>query len=264
MDPVVIVGAKRTPLGVFQGALSPLSTTDLGTTAVQGALAQGNVAPEEVRELYMGCVLGAGLGQAPARQVIFSSGLRQHVSGTTLNKVCGSGLKSVMMVSDGLLLKRYDVAIAGVMESMSNASYLLDRARAGYRLGHQKILDHIFYDGLEDSVRKGCLMGVFAEETTQRYGFTRQQQDAFAIASATRVLNAIQQSVFQREMIPVSFQTPKGFQVVSVDETPSRIQLDKVPLLKPAFQAEGTVTAANSSSLADGAAALFFNTPECC
>jgi acetyl-CoA C-acetyltransferase len=255
-DPVVIVSAARTPLGRFQGALSSLPGHALGTIAIRAALERASMSPALVDEVLMGCVLPAGQGQAPARQAALGAGVPTSVGATTINKVCGSGMKAVMLAHDLILAGSASIAVAGGMESMTNAPYLLDRARAGYRLGHHRALDHIFVDGLEDAYDKGRLMGAFAEKCAQMYSFTREQQDAYAIASLTRAQRAIQDGTFAIEIVPVIVKSGKVEREVAQDEQPMKARLEKIPALKPAFQPDGTVTAANSSSISDGAAAL--------
>ncbi|UTA48852.1 acetyl-CoA C-acyltransferase [Simiduia sp. 21SJ11W-1] len=254
-DPIVIVGMARTPMGGMQGALSGLSAPELGAAAIKGALADAKVDASTVNEVLMGCVLPAGLGQAPARQAALKAGLAVGVPCTTVNKVCGSGMKTVMMGADSLSAGHADVVVAGGMESMSNAPYMLAKARAGYRLGHGELLDHMFFDGLQDAY-EGGLMGNFAEICADKYAFSRQAQDDYALESLARANRAIGEKDFEREIVPVSFATRKGEQTVAVDEQPGNARPDKIPQLKPAFKKDGTVTAANASSISDGAAAL--------
>ena len=251
-DPIVIAAAIRTPMGGFQGALAGVTAPQLGAQAIAGALARARIAGEAVDEALMGNVLPAGLGQAPARQAALGAGLPQSVPCTTISKVCGSGMKAVMLAHDLIAAGSARIVVAGGMESMSNAPYLLDRARAGYRLGHGRVLDHMFLDGLEDAYDKGRLMGTFAEDTARRFAFTRQMQDDYALASLDRAKAAIASGAFVDEIVPVSV----GGVEVSVDEQPGKARPDKIPQLKPAFHPQGTVTAANSSSISDGAAAL--------
>ena len=251
-DPIVIAAAVRTPMGGFQGAFSGVTAPQLGAQAIAGALARAGIAGEAVDEALIGNVLPAGLGQAPARQAALGAGLPQSVPCTTISKVCGSGMKAVMLAHDLIVAGSANIVVAGGMESMSNAPYLLDRARAGYRLGHGRVLDHMFLDGLEDAYDKGRLMGTFAEETAQHFGFTRQMQDDYALASLDRAKAAIASGAFMDEIVPVSV----GGVEVLVDEQPGKARPDKIPQLKPAFHPQGTVTAANSSSISDGAAAL--------
>jgi len=258
-DPVVIVSVARTPLGGFQGDLSSLTTPQLGSIAIKAAVERAGLAPEQVQEVIMGCVLPAGLGQAPARQAALGAGLPLSAGCTTINKVCGSGMKATMLAHDLILAGSNEVMVAGGMESMSNAPYLLPKARAGYRLGHGQMMDHMFLDGLEDSYskeNKGRLMGTFAEDCAGHFSFSRQAQDEFAIASTTRAQAAIRSGDFSWEVVPVTVASRKGDVVVDKDEQPLKAQIDKIPGLKPAFKKDGTVTPANSSSISDGAAAL--------
>ncbi len=258
-DPVVIVSAARTPLGGFQGDLSALSGPQLGAVAIRAAVERAGVNPGQVQEVLMGCVLPAGVGQAPARQAALGAGLPLSAGCTTVSKVCGSGMKSVMLAHDLLVAGTNEVMVAGGMESMSNAPYLLPKARGGYRLGHGQVLDHMFLDGLEDSYskeNKGRLMGTFAEDCASHFDFSRAAQDEFAVASTTRAQNAIQDGSFAWEVAPVTVPGRKGDVVVDRDEQPPKAQVDKIAGLKPAFRKDGTVTAANSSSISDGAAAL--------
>lgn len=254
-DPVVIVGISRTPMGAMQGALSGLSAPELGAVAIRGALADAGVAAADVDEVLMGCVLPAGLGQAPARQASLGAGIPEGTPTTTVNKVCGSGMKTVMLARNALLSGDARVVVAGGMESMSNAPYLLPKSRAGMRLGHGEVLDHMFTDGLENAY-DGQLMGNFAECTADKYTFTREEQDAFALESLARANAAIESGAFKREISPVTISTRKGDVEVSVDEAPGSARPDKIPQLRPAFRKDGTVTAANASSISDGAAAL--------
>jgi acetyl-CoA C-acetyltransferase len=251
-DPVAIVAMARTPVGGFQGALKGIRAPELGAAAIRAALARAGARPEVVDEVLMGCVLPAGLGQAPARQAALGAGLPEAVPCTTVNKMCGSGMKATMLAHDALLAGSARVAVAGGMESMSNAPYLLEKARAGYRMGHGRVLDHMFLDGLEDAYDKGRLMGSFAEDTAQHYQFTRQAQDEFALRSLARAREAIAAGKFAREIVPVE----DGKTAVAVDEQPGTARPDRIPTLKPAFREGGTVTAANSSSISDGAAAV--------
>lgn len=251
-DPVVICSALRTPMGNFQGELSALTSPQLGSQAIKAVLTAAKLRPEQVSEVYMGCVLPAGLGQAPARQASIGAGIPDSVPCTTINKMCGSGMKAIMLAHDALLAGSAEVIVAGGMESMSNAPYLLDKARGGYRLGHGKVMDHMFLDGLEDAYDRGKLMGVFAEDTAQHYQFTRAQQDEFALASLTRA----QKADFAAEIVPVILKDKKGEITIATDESPRTAKPDKIPTLKPAFREGGTVTAANSSSISDGAAAV--------
>ena len=255
-DPVVIVGCARTPMGAFQGELSTLTAPQLGAIAIKAALERSRVPLDLVSEVYMGCVLPAGVGQAPARQAALGAGLPQSVPCTTVGKVCGSGLKAVMLAHDAIAAGSADIVVAGGMESMSNAPYLMDKARGGFRMGHGKVYDHMFLDGLEDAYDKGRLMGTFAEECAAQYGFTREQQDSFAITSLKRAQDAQASGAFAAEIAPVTLRDKKGEQVISTDEGPRTARPDKIPTLKPAFKEGGTVTAANASSISDGAAAL--------
>ena len=257
---VVIVSAKRTPLGAFQGVFSTISATDLGAVAIKSLLAEARIEVSAIDEVFMGCVLPAGLGQAPARQAALKSGLAVSTACTTINKVCGSGMKSIMLAYDVLKAGSAKLVIAGGMESMSNAPYLLPKVRAGLRLGHHSLVDHLFFDGLENA-EDNALMGTFAERCAEKYEFSREQQDAFAIESVTRALNALAQKRFESEIVPVTLQTRTGEQQISEDEQPFKCKIEKIPKLKPVFKPdEGTVTAANSSSLSDGAAALLLTT----
>ena len=255
-DPVVIVGAARTPMGGFQGDFSSLTAPQLGATAIGAALNRSGLSPEAVDEVLMGCVLPAGQGQAPARQAALGAGLTLSSGATTINKMCGSGMKATMLAHDLIVAGSARVIVAGGMESMSNAPYLLDRARTGYRLGHGRIMDHMFLDGLEDAYDKGRLMGTFAEDCAQTYQFTREAQDDYARASLERALAAITTGAFDAEITPVTVQSGKTERVIAQDEQPAKAQPDKIGRLKPAFREGGTVTAANSSSISDGAAAL--------
>ncbi|WP_444463126.1 acetyl-CoA C-acyltransferase [Rhodobacter capsulatus] len=255
MDPVVIVGMARTPMGGFQGAFSDLSAADLGAVALGEALWRAGVPAEEVDEVLMGCVLPAGQGQAPARQAALKAGLPLAAGATTINKMCGSGMKAAMLGHDLLLAGSARVVLAGGMESMTNAPYLLPKARGGLRLGHGQVLDHMFLDGLEDAYDRGRLMGTFAEDCAETMGFSRDAQDAYAIASLTRAQAAIAAGHFTAEIAPVVI-SGKTEVRVDTDEQPSKARMDKIATLKPAFRPGGTVTAANSSSISDGAAAL--------
>ncbi|MCV2224975.1 acetyl-CoA C-acyltransferase [Pseudomonas mercuritolerans] len=255
-DPIVIVSAVRTPMGGFQGELKSLSAPQLGAAAIKAAVERAGVASDAVDEVLFGCVLPAGLGQAPARQAALGAGLDKSTRCTTVNKMCGSGMQTTIMAHDMLLAGSADVVIAGGMESMSNSPYLLDRARAGYRMGHGRVLDSMFLDGLEDAYDKGRLMGTFAEDCAEANGFSREAQDAFAIASTTRAQQAIKDGSFHDEIVPLTVTVGKEQVVISNDEQPPKAKLDKVASLKPAFREGGTVTAANSSSISDGAAAL--------
>jgi len=255
-DPIVIVSAVRTPMGGFQGDLKSLSAPQLGAAAIRAAVERAAVAPEAVEHVLFGCVLSAGLGQAPARQAALGAGLDKSTRCTTLNKMCGSGMEAAILAHDMLLAGSAEVVVAGGMESMSNAPYLLDRARSGYRMGHGQVLDHMFLDGLEDAYDKGRLMGTFAEDCAEKHGFSRETQDAFAVASLTRAQEAIREGRFREEIVPLTVTVGKEQRVISDDEQPPKAKLDKIASLKPAFREGGTVTAANSSSISDGAAAL--------
>ena len=255
-DPVVIVSVARTPMGGFQGDFKGLTAPQLGAAAIRAAVERAGVAPDGVEEVLFGCVLSAGLGQAPARQAALGAGLDKGTRCTTVNKMCGSGMEATILGHDRLLAGSVDVVVAGGMESMSNAPYLLDRARSGYRMGHGRVLDHMFLDGLEDAYDRGRLMGTFAEDCAQAHGFTREAQDAFAVASLTRAQQAIKDGRFSAEIVPVAVTVGKEQRLISNDEQPPKANPAKIPTLKPAFRDGGTVTAANSSSISDGAAAL--------
>ena len=254
-DPVVIVAAQRTPLGAFQGVLGPVSATDLSAAATGAALDASGLDAGIIDEVILGCVLSAGLGQAPARQAALAAGLPMNVPCTTVNKVCGSGMKTTMLGHDLILTGSANIVVTGGMESMSNAPYLMPGARGGYRMGHQEILDHMFFDGLQNPY-DGNMMGHFAEVTAQKYGFSRKDQDDFAIASVSRARAAMQNGRFAKEISPVTVKTRKGESEVSADEGPGNASIEKIPTLKPAFSKDGTVTAASSSSISDGAATL--------
>src|SRR6056297_3707695 len=256
MDEVVIAGASRTPMGGFQGAFSGVTAADLGGAAIRAALQGAGAQPGRVDEVLMGCVLPAGQGQAPARQAGFAAGLAQDVPATTLNKMCGSGMKAAMMAHDQIALGHADTMIAGGMESMSCAPYLLPKMRGGARLGHAQVIDHMFLDGLEDAYDTGRLMGTFAEDCAEHFQFTREAQDAYAIGSLEGALAAQASGAFDAEITPVTIATRKGEVTVTRDEQPAKARPDKIPHLKPAFRKDGTVTPANSSSISDGAAAL--------
>ncbi|MBB3809396.1 acetyl-CoA C-acyltransferase [Pseudochelatococcus contaminans] len=255
-DPIVIAGYARTPMGGFQGDFKDVTASQLGADAIRAALARSGVDAQTVEEVVFGCVLPAGQGQAPARQATLGAGLPLSTGATTINKMCGSGMKAAMFAHDLLLAGSATVAVAGGMESMTNAPYLLDRARGGYRMGHGKVSDHMFLDGLEDAYDKGRLMGTFAEDCAEAYQFTREAQDEFAIGSLTKAQKAITDGLFRDEIAPVTVKAGKAERVVSDDEQPPKARLDKIPTLRPAFREGGTVTAANSSSISDGAAAL--------
>jgi acetyl-CoA C-acetyltransferase len=254
-DPVVIVGAKRTPIGAFQGQFASLTAPGLGSAAIRASLEQAGIAGYEIDEAILGCVLSAGLGQAPARQAVLGAGLPPSVPCTTLNKMCGSGMKATMLVHDMIALGSAKVAIAGGIESMTNAPYLLPKAREGYRLGHGQLLDHMFFDGLQDAY-EGHLMGHYADLSAAAYGFTREQQDAYASETVRRAQHAVQSGLFRAEIAPVTLKGRKGDTVITEDETPGRCDIAKIPALKAAFSKDGTVTPANASSISDGAAAL--------
>jgi len=255
-DPIVIVSAVRTPMGGFQGELKSLTAPQLGAAAIKAAVERAGVASDAVDDVLFGCVLPAGLGQAPARQAALGAGLDKSTRCTTVNKMCGSGMETTILAHDMLLAGSADVVIAGGMESMSNSPYLLDCARAGYRMGHGRVLDSMFLDGLEDAYDKGRLMGTFAEDCAETNDFSREAQDAFAIASTTRAQQAIKDGSFKVEIVPLTVTVGKEQVLISNDEQPPKAKLDKVASLKPAFREGGTVTAANSSSISDGAAAL--------
>ncbi len=255
-DPVVIVGAARTPMGGFQGELAGAAASDLGGAAIAAALARAGVPAAEVDELVMGCVLPAGQGQAPARQAGFKGGLSEEVPATTLNKMCGSGMKAVMVATDALLAGNGKVVVAGGMESMTNAPYILPKMRAGARLGHAEVKDHMFLDGLEDAYEPGRLMGSFAEECAEKYQFTREAQDAYALESLANAQAAQKNGAFAGEIVSVKVKTRAGEVEIAEDEQPKTARPDKIPSLKPAFKKDGTITPANASSISDGAAAL--------
>lgn len=255
-DPVVIVSSARTPMGGFQGDLKGLSALELGAAAIRAAVERSGLPPENVQEVLMGCVLPAGLGQAPARQAALGAGLTRATTCTTLNKMCGSGMQAAILAHDLLRAGSAEIVVAGGMESMSNAPYLLDKARAGYRMGHGRVLDHMFLDGLEDAFDKGRLMGTFAEDCAQDHGFSREEQDAYALESLRRAQAAIASGAFAEEIVVLETRQGKQQRLVRDDEQPPKALPEKIPGLKPAFREGGTVTAANSSSISDGAAAL--------
>lgn len=256
-DPIVIVSMARTPIGNLLGELKDFSANELGAHVIKAAIERAHLKPEDIHEVIMGCVLPAGQGQAPARQAAIKAGIPNSTPCTTINKVCGSGMKSVMFAHDMIQVGTNDIMIAGGMESMTNAPYLLLKGRQGYRLGHNQIFDHMMLDGLEDAYDKGQAMGVFAEQTAKQYGFTRQQQDDFSIASFERAKAATDDKAFANEIAPLTLQTKQGEQIIDKDEHPFSVNPEKIPKLSPAFVKEnGTVTAGNSSSIADGAAAL--------
>ena len=255
-DPTVILSYARTPMGSMQGALAGASATDLGATAVKAAVERAGVDPDEIDRIYMGCVLTAGLGQAPARQAALKAGLPKSVQATTVNKVCGSGMQTVIMGAEALATGNADVIVAGGMESMTNAPYLLKKHRSGARIGHDTAYDHMFLDGLEDAYEQGRAMGTFAQCTADEYQLTREEMDAFAIESLARATEAIRSGAFADEVVPVTIQTRKGEVEVGTDEAPGKANPEKIPQLKAAFAKDGTITAATSSSISDGAAAL--------
>lgn len=253
-DPVVIVAAKRTPIGAFQGVLSGATAPELGAAAIAGAIADSGVDAADVDQVLMGCVLPAGLGQAPARQAAIGANIPTSTPTTTVNKMCGSAMATIMLAHDLLKAGSASVVVAGGLESMSNAPYLLPKARAGYRMGHQEALDHMFYDGLQDPW-EGLMMGHYADATAEKYGFSREDQDRFAIESVSRAQAAVANGIFKNEIAPVTIKGRKGDVTVSSDETPGAVSIEKIPNLRPAFNKDGTVTAATSSSISDGAAA---------
>lgn len=255
-DTIVIVGFARTPQANLLGAFKDVSATQLGSVAIKAAIQRANLSPEKIQETIMGCVLPAGLGQAPARQAAIAAGIPVSTPAVTINKMCGSGMKAVMLAYDSILAGTNSICVAGGMESMTNAPYLLMKARQGYRLGHAEILDHMMLDGLEDAYDKGKAMGYFAEQCATKYKFSRKQQDDFAIASLERAHKAIGAKLFTAEIAPVTVKTRQGDVIVNTDEHPGSVKIEKVPQLPPVFVKDGTVTAANSSSIADGAAAL--------
>ncbi|MBH5322741.1 thiolase family protein [Aurantiacibacter sediminis] len=255
-DPIVILSYARTPMGAMQGALADVAATDLGATAVKAAVERAGVAGDDVDRIYMGCVLPAGLGQAPARQVAILSDLPKSVQATTVNKVCGSGMQTVIMGAEALASGTVDTVIAGGMESMTNAPYLLKKHRSGARIGHDKAYDHMFLDGLEDAYEEGRAMGTFAQDMADKYQLTREAMDEYSIASLDRANKAIDSGAFADEVVPVTFTTRRGDVTVETDEAPSKGRPDKIPQLRPAFAKDGTITAATSSSISDGAAAL--------
>jgi acetyl-CoA C-acetyltransferase len=255
-DPIVIVSAARTPMGAFQGEMKGFSAPELGAAAIRAAVERAKISPEQVQEVFMGCVLPAGQGQAPARQASLGAGLPLAAGCTTVNKMCGSGMKAAMLAHDLLLAGSAQILVAGGMESMSNAPYLLPKARAGYRMGHAQVIDHMFYDGLEDAYDKGRLMGSFAEDCAQKYAFSRTSQDDFAVESLQRAQKANKEGWFAWELTPLAVKAGKDQKFIENDEQPFKANLEKIPTLKPAFRKDGTVTAANSSSISDGAAAL--------
>jgi len=255
-DPIVIAAYARTPMGGFQGVLSPVKATELGAAAVKAAVERSGASPDAIEQIFMGCVLPAGLGQAPARQAALGAGLPKSVAATTVNKMCGSGMQAAMLAHDALAAGSVDVVVAGGMESMTNAPYLLAKHRSGARIGHDTAFDHMYLDGLEDAYEPGRLMGSFAEETARTYQFTREAMDEYAILSLSRARHAIESGAFAREIVPVQVASRKGTETVSADEQPLKADPAKIPTLKPAFAKDGAITAANSSSISDGAAAL--------
>jgi acetyl-CoA C-acetyltransferase len=255
-DPIVIAAYARTPMGGFQGALSPVKATELGAVAVRAAVERAKVNPGAVEQIFMGCVLPAGLGQAPARQAALGAGLPKSVEAVTVNKMCGSGMQAAIYAHDALAAGSADVIVAGGMESMTNAPYLLLKHRSGARIGHDTAFDHMFLDGLEDAYEPGRAMGSFAEESARNYQFTREAMDEYAVSSLTRARKAIETGAFAREVVPVEVSGRKGKEIISEDEQPGKADIAKIPTLKPAFAKDGAITAANSSSISDGAAAL--------
>ncbi len=257
---IVIVGSARTPQGNLLGELKDVPATRLGSAAILAAMQRANLSGEDIEEVLMGCVLPAGLGQAPARQAALGAGLPKNVSCTTLNKVCGSGMKAVMIAHDEIVARSANIIIAGGMESMTNAPYFLRNARQGYRLGNSQLFDHLMVDGLEDAYDKGLPMGYFAEDCAREYNFSRADQDSYALTSLERALAAIKEKVFAAEITPITIKTKQGDIIVDTDEHPGSVKKEKIPLLIPVFKKDGTITAANSSSIADGAAALVLMT----
>ncbi|OYX93472.1 MAG: acetyl-CoA acetyltransferase [Novosphingobium sp. 35-62-5] len=255
-DPVVILSYARTPMGAMQGTLADVAATDLGATAVKAAVERAGVAPDSIERIYMGCVLPAGLGQAPARQAAIKAGLPKSVQATTVNKVCGSGMQTIIMGAEALASGSVDVIVAGGMESMTNAPYLLKKHRSGARIGHDTAYDHMFLDGLEDAYEAGRAMGTFAQDTANAYQLTREQQDTYTVESLRRAQAAVNDGTFKDEIAPVTFKTRAGEVTVDTDEAPGKGRPDKIPSLKPAFAKDGTITAATSSSISDGAAAV--------
>jgi acetyl-CoA C-acetyltransferase len=255
-DPIVIVSAARTPMGAFQGELKGFAAPELGAAAIRAAVERAKIRPEDVQEVLMGCVLPAGQGQAPARQASLGAGLSLAAGCTTVNKMCGSGMKAAMFANDLLISGSSEIIVAGGMESMTNAPYLLPKARAGLRMGHGQVIDHMFYDGLEDAYDKGRLMGSFAEDCAQKYSFSRTAQDEFAVSSLKRAQTANKDGSFAWEITPIAVKAGKDEKFIENDEQPFKANFEKIPTLKPAFRKDGTVTAANSSSISDGAAAL--------
>ena len=259
---VVITGVARTPMGSFQGVLSTMSAPSLGSIAIQAAIKESNLKPEDVDDVIMGCVLPAGMGQAPARQAAIGANIPVSTGATTINKMCGSGMRSAMIANDQIIAGSSNISIAGGIESMSNTPYILPKVRAGLRMGHGEVKDHMFIDGLEDAYEPGRLMGTYAEDTAEAYQFTREQQDEFAIRSLKRAKKANEDGTFKNEIVPVQIKTRKGETEIFNDEQPFTADISKIPNLRPAFKKDGTVTAANSSSISDGAAALVIMTLE--
>jgi acetyl-CoA C-acetyltransferase len=255
-DPIVIVSAARTPMGGFQGDFKDVTAPELGASAIKGAMERAKLSADAIDDVYMGCVLQAGLGQAGARQAALGAGLKDSTPCTTVNKMCGSGMKAVMLAHDQIAAGAANIIVAGGMESMTNAPYLLPKARGGFRMGHGEVKDHMFLDGLEDAYDRGKLMGVFAEMCAQHYQFTREMQDTFAITSLERAKKAIADGSFKAEIVPFTIKDKKGDTVIEIDEQPGKAKPEKIPTLRPAFSKDGTVTAANASSISDGAAAL--------
>ena len=255
-DPIVIVGMSRTPMGGFQGDFATVPAPELGAVAINGAVQEAKINPADVDETFMGCVLPAGIGQAPARQASIGAGLPLSTPCTTVNKMCGSGMETVILAHNAIAAGASDIVVAGGMESMSNAPYILPKMRSGARIGHVDAKDHMFLDGLEDAYDKGKLMGVFAEKTAEKYGISREAQDDFSIASLARANDAINNGHFKREISPVTVKSRKGETIIDTDEQPGKAKPEKIPNLRPAFSKEGTVTAANSSSISDGASAV--------
>lgn len=259
---VVVTGLARTPIGGFQGRLAPLTAPELGSVSIKAALEDSDITGADIGEVLMGCVLPAGLGQAPARQAALFAGIPKSIGCTTVNKMCGSGMKTIMLGFDSIVAGTNSIVATGGLESMSNAPYILPKARGGLRMGHSQVMDHMFVDGLEDAYQKGSLMGEFAEDCAESYQFSREAQDEFAIESLTRAQRATENGTFKREVSPVEVSTRKGTYVVSTDEQPETTNSEKIPLLKPAFRKNGTVTAANSSSISDGGATVILMSEE--
>lgn len=256
MNSTVILSAQRTPIGSFQGDFADLTAYQLGAAAIASAITQSGIDKEQIQEVFMGCVLSAGQGQAPARQAAIHAGVPQHCGSTTVNKMCGSGMKAVMLANHLIQANANDLMVAGGMESMTNAPYLLNKARSGYRLGHAQLIDHMFLDGLEDAYDRGLLMGVFADRTAEKYNISREQQDEFALNSLNRAKEATLKGYFKNEITPVTVKKNQQDVIISVDQGPEKAKPEKIPQLRSAFNKDGTVTAANSSSISDGAAAL--------